>query len=127
MGGQKRYEFRKIVPDACKINNIYIYESAPVQRIVAVFKATEIISGSPEEVWDNCHEHDSGPREDFMSYFEGKAKAHAIAIKGLRKARQPVNPFKAFKRFWPPQSYMFMPWERCRISKDMVMSNFFMD
>lgn len=120
----KRYEFRTVAPDIGNIGDVYIYASAPVQRIVASFTASEVIIGPPRSVWERCHEHAGETSEDFFGYFAGHDRANAIVLDYLRKASRPVNPFAIFERFRPPQSYMYVPWDRCKISRDAFASRF---
>ena len=106
--GSKRYEFRKIAPIKSAVRDFYIYTSAPVQRVVAKFPATEIHSGSPEMIWAKCQEYAGGSADGFFEYFDGKEKAYAIEIRGLEKFDEPINPYKLNEKFWPPQSYCFL-------------------
>jgi predicted transcriptional regulator len=63
-----------------------------------------------------------GTREDFFDYFAGRDTAYAIAIKGLRMAGWQMNPYELFRPFRAPESYMFVPWDRCRIERDRFKS-----
>jgi type I restriction enzyme S subunit len=111
LDGTKKYEFRKQVPNKNRVGDVYIYSSAPVQRVVAKFPMTEVHVKSPKEVWELCHDYAGISESDFYQYYYGKDRAHAIEIKDLKKFDQPINPFKIGQKFWPPQSYMFVDWD----------------
>ena len=48
---EKLYEFRKSIFKQ-KVERIYIYSTYPVKKIVGYFEVTDIICGSPEELWE---------------------------------------------------------------------------
>lgn len=106
--GEKRYEFRTRVPYANRARDVYIYSSAPVQRIVARFPLTKVLEGSPEEIWELCRYSAGIDRDGFFEYFEGGEMAYAIVIDGLQRLDPPVDPFRRFENFRPPQSFYYL-------------------
>jgi type I restriction enzyme, S subunit len=124
LDGTKRYEYRKVAPEADAVNDFYIYESSPTRKIVASFPATEIFSGTPEKIWEMSGDRSGGTSEGFFQYFKDKKIAYAIAINGLRKAKWSLNPYELFQPFRAPESYMFVQWDRCKLEKERFGSRF---
>lgn len=108
LNGSKLYEFRKAVFDHNDVEKVVIYSSSPVKRIVAEFSIKNILSDSPESIWDICKDYAGIDESSFMEYFSDKEKAFSIAIDGLTIYDTPINPYEKIKGFRPPQSYMFV-------------------
>lgn len=107
INGNKIYEFRKIVFDDINIEKVFIYATSPVKKIVADFEVGEIIAGTPEEIWQKCHLYAGIEERAYRNYFVDREKAFAILIKKLNVYKSPIDPYRVFNKFHPPQSYMF--------------------
>lgn len=105
---KKLFEFRRSVFDAGNVEKVVIYASSPVKKIVAEFDVADIMSGSPESIWNKCRSHAGIDRESFMQYFSDKDTAFSIVIDNLRVYDTPINPYEQIDGFRPPQSYMFV-------------------
>lgn len=106
LAGEKLVEFRKLTFKK-EIERVYIYSSAPEQRITGYFTIREIISDTPEELWRKFSKVGSISEEDFFEYFADKEIGYSIRIKTVNKFRISKNPKDIFKNFVPPQSYMY--------------------
>lgn len=79
LSGRKQFEFRKHIPKQF-VEKIFIYETAPTKKVVAVADIVEIVSGVPEDVW-NITQNAAGISRDFFDYyFNGFAQAYAYKI-----------------------------------------------
>lgn len=88
ISGEKRVEYRKkIVSD---VNVILIYVTVPVQRIVGEFRVGGIMSGTPDELWNNTHTIGGINKKDFYTYFQRCDKAHAYIISQLKIYDNPL-------------------------------------
>jgi type I restriction enzyme S subunit len=108
MEGHKRYEFRKAIFRNRSVNRIFIYSSAPVQRIVASFEIGTIIEDNPSVLWNRVRDYAGIDDAEFFSYFAGRSRGYAIGIENLREFDEPIDPKAVIPGFVPPQSYCYM-------------------
>ena len=104
---EKLVEFRK---QAFRrpVDRIFIYSSAPEQKIVASFRYVGSLSGSPAEIWERYGRHGCISKEDFFGYFPSRDElAYAIPIVDLRVLDRPVDPSQLIPGFRPPQSFCY--------------------
>ena len=106
--GRKKYEFRKAIYKTQNVKNIYIYSSAPEQKIVAKFTPTKVIEDSPEKLWQKYKKTAGINQKDFFEYFAGKSSGYAIAIDSLQVFKEPINPSDVLDNFTPPQSFRYV-------------------
>lgn len=104
--GQKRVEFRKLAFKR-EIERVYIYSSAPEQRIIGYFTIDDIVSDTPKKLWREFNAVGSITEEDFFEYFADKEIGYSIKIKEVTRFTKSKNPKKIFENFVPPQSYMY--------------------
>ncbi|KUG05645.1 phage protein [hydrocarbon metagenome] len=108
INGEKRYEFRRTIFKNRDINQIYIYSSFPIKKIVATFMIGDILEDHPIDLWENVKDYAGIDREVFFSYFKGKSKAFAIEIQDLHEFDEPIDPWTMMRGFVPPQSYCYL-------------------
>lgn len=106
LDGQKLVEFRKLAFKK-EIERVYIYSSSPEQRIIGYFTIEDIISDTPEKLWEQFSKVGSISEEDFFDYFANKEVGYSIKIKTVKKFSKSKNPKDIFENFVPPQSYMY--------------------
>jgi predicted transcriptional regulator len=106
LAGEKLVEFRKLVFKQ-EIERVYIYSSAPEQRIIGYFTIDDIISDTPKKLWRQFSDVGSISEEDFFDYFANKEVGYSIKIKSVKKFPKSKNPKDIFENFVPPQSYMY--------------------
>ncbi len=106
LAGQKLVEFRKLVFKQ-EIERVYIYSSAPEQRIIGYFTIDDIVSDTPKKLWKQFSKVGSISEEDFFAYFADKEIGYSIKIKSVEKFTKSKNPKDIFENFVPPQSYMY--------------------
>ena len=106
--GEKRYEFRKAIFRNRSVNRIFIYSSAPVKRIVALFEISRIIEDHPSALWDQTRDHAGINDAEFFSYFAGRSRGYAIGIENLKEFDTPIDPREEIPGFVPPQSYCYV-------------------
>lgn len=49
--GRKHFEFRRVIFKEC-VDEIVVYATAPISRVVGVFLVDDIYEGSPTELWE---------------------------------------------------------------------------
>jgi predicted transcriptional regulator len=102
----KLVEFRKIVFKQ-EIDFVYIYSSAPEQKIVGFFTIEDIISDTPERLWNKFKRVGHIDEEDFFEYYGDKEIGYSIKIKSVNRFKKSIDPKEVFDNFVPPQSYMY--------------------
>lgn len=107
ISGEKKYEFRKTKLDKNKVNNIYIYSSSPVKKIIGKVTLSDILEGPPKIIWRKCRKYSGISEEEFFNYFAGKDLAFALAIEDVEHFIEPIDPYIEFDNFIPPQSYCY--------------------
>ena len=103
----KLFEFRK-KNFKKKPEEIWIYSSAPVKKIVGIIYVDDILEKSPEALWQQCKDYAGIEEESFFEYFRNKRKGIAIKIKKYEKFIIPINPYEVNLNFTPPQSYAYL-------------------
>ena len=108
MDGRKKYEFRKIIFSRGHIDYVYIYSTAPIKKIIGVFKADNIIKDRPSALWDQLRDHAGISEDEFFNYFKDKEIGFALEIKDVKRFEIPLDPKSLFPHFVPPQSFRYI-------------------
>jgi predicted transcriptional regulator len=108
MEGTKKYEFRKVIFKNKNINNIYVYSTSPVKKIVGSFKIGEIVEDRPERLWDNLEDLSGLSAREFFTYFNGVKRGFAIRIECFEVFDDPLDPNDLMPGFVPPQSFCYL-------------------
>ncbi len=108
MEGTKKYEFRKVIFKNKNINNVYIYSTSPVKKIIGSFKIGEIVEDHPERLWDNFENFSGLSAREFFTYFNGVERGFAIRIESFEVFDDPLDPNDLIPGFVPPQSFCYL-------------------
>lgn len=108
LNGNKQYEFRKQIFRDQSMDNIFIYASSPMKKIVACFRLGEIVEGHPNYLWEQFWDVSGINKREFFKYFAGKETGFAIRINELKQFRTPIDPYEVFENFISPQSYCYV-------------------
>ena len=109
ISGRKKYEFRKSIFKREDIKKLYIYSSSPVKKIIAIVDIDGIISDSPQELWEHCHEDAGISEREFFNYFKNSDIGYAIKISNVQEFPIPIDPYHHNEDFRPPQSFYYLP------------------
>ena len=118
--GIKKYEFRKFCFKSRNIDNIYIYSTSPVKKIVGLFVTHNIVRDSPQNLWINYKEVSGVGEIEFFNYFKNSEMGYAIEINDLKEFESPVDPRKIIPRFMAPLSFCYIDG---RLMKDQKLFN----
>ncbi len=110
--GNKRYEFRKTRFRAKHVNQVYIYSTSPVKKIVGLFKIEKIIEDNPKNLWDNFNEWSGISEHEFFEYFSNKEKGFAIEINEFELFEKPIEPNTIIPNFIAPQSFRYVEFDK---------------
>jgi len=105
--GSKLFEFRKSIFKE-QTNEIWVYSSAPIKKIVGKIYVKGIIEDEPQIIWKNCKSKAGINKKDFFKYFDGKKIGYAIVIERYEHFETPINPYAEREDFIPPQSYAYI-------------------
>ncbi|MCB9257078.1 MAG: hypothetical protein H6579_08110 [Chitinophagales bacterium] len=105
--GEKKFEFRKVIFKNPNIRIVVVYASSPVQQVIGEFEIDDILSSSPDEIWELTKKYSGISEMYFHEYFENKLVAHAIKIKNTKRYKRPMSLKEDFNVL-PPQSYLYL-------------------
>lgn len=117
--GKKKYEYRRTIFKQ-EVNDIYLYASAPVRKILCRWKYTGYLEGSIDEIWEKTGRLSAASEAEYRDYFKGKKTAYAIRIEEVVVFEPPLdpwnpagswNPVGSWKKdpaFRPPQSFRYI-------------------
>jgi type I restriction enzyme S subunit len=109
LAGDKEYEFRRTAfDDPSAVDHIYLYASAPEQRIVGVVTTTRVIEARPEELWELFGDSAGIDRVRFFDYFDGCETGYAIHIDSVHEFENGVDPFERLDDFSAPMSFCYL-------------------
>lgn len=109
--GEKRFEFRRVVPpifneDESEIT-IVMYSSAPVSKVVGEFRVDYCVEGLRDSIWWIAKNGAGITHEEFQKYFNGKPIANAIGIADVVKYETPKS-LQSYGLKRPPQNYCYL-------------------
>lgn len=109
LSGEKKLEFRRRW-SARSVETLFIYATAPVQRIVGFAKVARVTQGTPTQLWRLTKEMKGGvTRRKLFTYLAGRKTGVAIEIKKVTLFPGGVDPRVCLGReFRPPQSFRYL-------------------
>lgn len=113
--GEKRVEFRKRVFKR-KVEWVAIYATAPVKRVVGVFRVGSIEEGAPSTIWERFRSVGGISRRAYRQYFSGAKAAVAIQIDEVREFPDPICLSQVKSVSCPPQSFVYL----CPSSREIL-------
>ena len=79
LSGEKKFEFRKTL---CKrhVSSLVIYATSPIKKVIAEIQISNILTGSPTEIWAKTSSAAGLCKIDFDQYFyKTKKMKHNLA------------------------------------------------
>lgn len=109
VSGEKRYELRRKVPTRQEATHFAVYATAPVGGVVAEGRIGNVLSLSPEELWDIVSVSCGLDKSVFDSCFYGCSVANAIELYDISTFERAV-PLSVYapKLKRPPQSFAYL-------------------
>lgn len=107
--GTKRFEFRKKLPNGLKKGDeVAIYCTRPVSRVIAYFRVSDVIQTTRQSLWRQTRLGAGINYETFMGYFSAKKQANAIRIGKLHVLNTPLSLGRLRRNKTPPQSFLYL-------------------
>lgn len=108
LNGEKRIEFRRVWAKE-PVEQLVIYATSPVKRIVAVAVIEDVAEASVAGLWALAKEHGGGlTRAELRGYFAGKSVGYGIKLRDVRRLKIPQDPNCHFNGFNAPQSFRYL-------------------
>jgi predicted transcriptional regulator len=107
MDGSKKVEFRKRAL-ASDVVVVWVYATAPVQRIVGYFEVDATVMATPRDLWHQFRAVGGINRSDFYRYYATAALGAGIKIKRASRLPVPVPISELLPSGVPPQSYAYV-------------------
>lgn len=108
--GTKKYEYRKSIFTK-HVDKVIVYATKPIGLIVGEFSVEKILVEEPEILWEETHEVSGVSKNFFDKYFEGRKRGYALKVSSPQLYNEPIDPFKLFTSFIPPQSFKYVDTE----------------
>jgi predicted transcriptional regulator len=107
MDGVKRVEFRKrrLADD---IETVWVYATAPVSKVIGRFSVHEIVSGTPQAIWEQFGAEGVIEQDAFFDYYDGRDTAVAIVVGMAERLADPVALDELDPRPAVPQSFAYL-------------------
>jgi len=107
----KTVELRRVCPKLSAGDLALVYVSSPSKQLQGAFEVKKVISAAPSTLWNMVGSKSGITQKEFLDYFKGKNKAHAIVISNAWKLPVPINLADLRRRkegFRPPQSFHYI-------------------
>jgi predicted transcriptional regulator len=114
MDGRKKVEFRKR-PLASDVTVVWVYATAPVQRIVGYFEVGATCIATPTELWREFADVGCIDRADFDRYYAQNHLGAGIRIQSVIRLDEPAPICDYLPSGVPPQSFAYVTPIRTRI------------
>ena len=107
--GVKQFEFRKRLPNQLqKGDQIALYCTRPISRVVAYVNVVDIIRASPDQLWKKTSFAAGIDYRFFSAYFGDISQANAIQIGTIHRLENPLSLETLRGNKTPPQSYLYL-------------------
>ena len=113
--GEKTIELRRRRPLIIAGQPFIVYSTLPEGRLVALGRITQVVEGTPDELWHATHESTMIGRDDFDAYFGGASAAYGLCLdSSSRLVEQPtLQELRDRAGFIAPQSWRFATVVQC--------------
>jgi predicted transcriptional regulator len=107
--GEKKLEFRRRWASR-SVETLFIYATAPVQRIVGFAKIARVTKGTPTQLWRLTQQVNGGiSKSELFAYFGSSKTAVAIELSMATLMPNRIDPRLCLGRgFRPPQSFRYL-------------------
>jgi predicted transcriptional regulator/adenylate kinase len=108
LSGEKKLEFRRRWASD-PVEQIVIYATAPVKKLVGVASVKRAHRGSPTALWELAKRLGGGlTRQALRDYFSSQPEGIAIEIGHLSQFSPALDPTVIFEKFSAPQSFCYL-------------------
>ncbi|PIT15425.1 hypothetical protein BGI32_05715 [Snodgrassella alvi] len=108
LNGDKKFEFRKILPKNREVAKVIIYATLPVGKVIGEFEISDFISTSPSELWQLTKKSAGITKSFFDDYFNDRETAHAIRVGVVKRYKKEKLLEDFLKSNQAPQSFCYI-------------------
>ncbi|PPE06387.1 hypothetical protein [Mesoplasma corruscae] len=105
--GHKKFEFRKVEAKKFIGNEILIYATSPISKVVGIAKIRKTHIGTPDKIWKFTKEFSGVNKNFYYQYYDNKNKAIAYEIESFIEFSIPKE-LSDFGVSHPPQSFIYI-------------------
>jgi len=107
LDGRKQFEFRRVLFKE-PVDEIVIYATSPVARVVGTFTIDDVYQDAPKVLWSKTKAVAGVSKEKFDSYFKDRSTAFAIKVSSPIRFAVPQPLSKYLRSNTPPQSFCYI-------------------
>lgn len=104
--GVKGYEYRKSRTKTIP-KYIHVYESEGNKKVVGYLGVRQIMSGTPQEIWNETKDFSGIEEKDYFKYFDGCETAYAYVIGSVHRFARPKT-LEDYDLKFAPQSRVWI-------------------
>lgn len=108
LSGEKCFEFRKTIPKNPNVKTVVIYATKPVGKIIGEFEIDDIVSHTPNDLWEKTKDQAGITKKFFLEYFLDKKVAHAFKVGSVKAYDKQLNIEEFCNKKLPPQSFFYI-------------------
>lgn len=108
LNGEKKFEFRRVLPKNKEVDKVVIYATMPIGKIIGEFEIADFISESPIQLWQLTEEFAGISFHFFESYFSDRELAHAIKVGKVTRYNTAKKLTDVLPSGVPPQSFCYL-------------------
>ena len=109
--GLKKAELRRRDLSRMKGRDVFVYVTSPVMQLRGGFRVGDVVTGTPDEIWDEVSREAGVERREFDAYYAGQKIACALKIENVWEYDDPLglSALRAkFQSFVVPQSWRYV-------------------
>ena len=109
--GLKKAELRRRDLRRMKGRDVFIYVTSPVMQLQGGFHVGEVLTGKPQDIWNEVSDYAGVEESDFEAYYSGRELACALKITKVWEYEYPIGLDKLktqFTSFVVPQSWRYV-------------------
>lgn len=107
LAGTKTFEYRKTRFKRDNVDAIVIYVTSPVMKVLGEVELLDTLEDSPKNIWRKTSHNGGINKRLFDKYFEGKNKAIAYVLGGVKRYSEEKT-LKDFNINYYPQSFVYL-------------------
>ncbi|PIT38710.1 ASCH domain-containing protein [Snodgrassella alvi] len=108
LNGDKKFEFRKMLPKNKDVEKVIIYATLPVGMVIGEFEISDFISMSPSKLWQLTKKRAGISKSFFDDYFNNRETAHAIGVGEVRRYMRGKSIEEFLNKNQAPQSFYYV-------------------
>lgn len=105
--GYKRFEFRTVEAKKFNENEIIVYATAPISKVVGLLKISQVHIDNPENIWKITHDYSCIEEQAYFDYYGNKNKVIAYEIEEFIEFIEPKE-LVEFGLTCAPQSFVYI-------------------